>query len=616
MLVLAETVLGTRSRARRGTAALATVGKVARATRTGSTRSRSASPPGSTPAGRPRPTCARSSHAVRRPRRAAAPSPRSPGPPRPASTRALRDRLADVLGGRSAAPCCPPAPATTPASSPRPASRRRCCSCATRPASPTRRPSTPSADDCLAGVDALAAVLADLAVTPVTGYWCEHAWLPTAPRPACASTVDDGRFAAVDGRRRAAAGRRAAARRCAARLRQRAQPRLPPRAARPHPRRAAAPSGPGGSRCTPSPSGSTRTPTSRSPGPPTPRWRWPGSPRRRVPLPAPRPGGRPYADPNAMGDALSQAAAEAGVRLTLLDTCYLGRRAGRHGHPPLDPVQHRFGDGDAAALGRAGRPAAGRRRAAHRRRDPLGAGRAGRPAARGSPAAAPGRPLHVHLSEQPAENEACLAYYGCTPDRAARRARRARAAHHGGARHPPDRRRHRAARRDRHRRLLLPDAPSATWPTASARPGALRDAGSPAVPRQRPARGRSTCSRRRARSSCTSGWPAGRARPIHPGRAGRRAHRATGTPALGWPDAGRIAAGRGPTWSPCASTARVRPAADRRRQVVLAATRRRRRHGGRRRRAVVTDGRAPARRRRHAAGAARSSPSGAGHDRA
>jgi formiminoglutamate deiminase len=29
--------------------------------------------------------------------------------------------------------------------------------------------------------------------------------------------------------------------------------------------------------------------------------------------------------------------------------------------------------------------------------------------------AAAGRPLHVHLSEQPAENEACERFYGCTP---------------------------------------------------------------------------------------------------------------------------------------------------------------------------------------------------------
>ncbi|NHW87894.1 formimidoylglutamate deiminase, partial [Escherichia coli] len=33
------------------------------------------------------------------------------------------------------------------------------------------------------------------------------------------------------------------------------------------------------------------------------------------------PGGRPYADPNAMGAALVEAAAQAGIRLTLLDAC-------------------------------------------------------------------------------------------------------------------------------------------------------------------------------------------------------------------------------------------------------------------------------------------------------
>src|SRR5690606_23003891 len=35
------------------------------------------------------------------------------------------------------------------------------------------------------------------------------------------------------------------------------------------------------------------------------------------------PGGVPYDDPNAMGQALVEAAARAGVRLTLLDTLYL-----------------------------------------------------------------------------------------------------------------------------------------------------------------------------------------------------------------------------------------------------------------------------------------------------
>jgi hypothetical protein len=42
-----------------------------------------------------------------------------------------------------------------------------------------------------------------------------------------------------------------------------------------------------------------------------------------------QPGGHPYADPNAMGRALVQAAAEAGLRITLLDTCYLTGRPGR-----------------------------------------------------------------------------------------------------------------------------------------------------------------------------------------------------------------------------------------------------------------------------------------------
>src|SRR4051794_39106243 len=36
-----------------------------------------------------------------------------------------------------------------------------------------------------------------------------------------------------------------------------------------------------------------------------------------------RPDGRPYADPNAMGAALMAAAGEVGIRITLLDTCYL-----------------------------------------------------------------------------------------------------------------------------------------------------------------------------------------------------------------------------------------------------------------------------------------------------
>src|SRR6186713_1731073 len=48
------------------------------------------------------------------------------------------------------------------------------------------------------------------------------------------------------------------------------------------------------------------------------------------------PGGGRYADPNAMAEALVQAAADAGVRLTLLDACYLAGGLEGTGHLPLD----------------------------------------------------------------------------------------------------------------------------------------------------------------------------------------------------------------------------------------------------------------------------------------
>src|SRR5690606_29270426 len=53
------------------------------------------------------------------------------------------------------------------------------------------------------------------------------------------------------------------------------------------------------------------------------------------------PGGRPYTDPNAMGHALIAAAAEAGIRITLLDALYLEGGFGE----PLEGAQRRFGDG-------------------------------------------------------------------------------------------------------------------------------------------------------------------------------------------------------------------------------------------------------------------------------
>jgi formiminoglutamate deiminase len=126
------------------------------------------------------------------------------------------------------------------------------------------------------------------------------------------------------------------------------------------------------------------------------------------------PDGQPYADPNAMGEALRQAAADAGVRLTLLDACYLAGGLDATGHRPLDDVQRRFSDGDADAW--AARVAALREDANTRVGTAIHSVRAvPREAFDTARHAAPGRPLHVHLSEQVAENEACRQHYGVTP---------------------------------------------------------------------------------------------------------------------------------------------------------------------------------------------------------
>jgi len=125
------------------------------------------------------------------------------------------------------------------------------------------------------------------------------------------------------------------------------------------------------------------------------------------------PAGRPYADPNAMGEALAEAAGRAGIRLTLIDTCYL--RAGLDGRP-LAGAQVRFGDGDAGAW--AERAGALRERPGLRVAAGIHSVRAVDEAAMATVAAwAAGRDaaLHLHLSEQRAENEACLAATGRTP---------------------------------------------------------------------------------------------------------------------------------------------------------------------------------------------------------
>jgi formiminoglutamate deiminase len=115
-------------------------------------------------------------------------------------------------------------------------------------------------------------------------------------------------------------------------------------------------------------------------------------------------GGRPFADPNAFGAAVMQAAAEVGIRLTLLDACYLEGGLDRFRDASADAWAARV---EALAEGPQVRVGA----AIHSVRavDPAGA------AMVAGWAAARGRPLHAHVSEQPRENEECLARHGATP---------------------------------------------------------------------------------------------------------------------------------------------------------------------------------------------------------
>jgi formiminoglutamate deiminase len=122
-------------------------------------------------------------------------------------------------------------------------------------------------------------------------------------------------------------------------------------------------------------------------------------------------GGTPYDDPNAMGAAVMQAASEAGVRVTLLDACYLD------GGIEPDPIQQRFFDPDVEAwiervyqLAPAGpRVRVGAAIHSIRAVQPEAAAEVARWAAERE------LPLHAHVSEQLAENAASREVYGATP---------------------------------------------------------------------------------------------------------------------------------------------------------------------------------------------------------
>lgn len=127
------------------------------------------------------------------------------------------------------------------------------------------------------------------------------------------------------------------------------------------------------------------------------------------------PGGIPYADRHAMAEAVISAAWEVGLRICLLDTCYL--RAGFMGEDLAD-AQRRFAHPNAEtwaagvtelAARYEGNPAVVIGTAIHSVRAVDEASLAT------VVAALPEAPLHVHVSEQPAENTACLAATGRTP---------------------------------------------------------------------------------------------------------------------------------------------------------------------------------------------------------
>ncbi len=259
------------------------------------------------------------------------------------------------------------------------------------------------------------------------------------------------------------------------------------------------------------------------------------------------PEGKPYSDPNEVGRVLIAAAAAAGLRITLLDACYLAGGCLPGGETvPLSGVQLRFGDGSAAAwaerVSGLGCDARG-----------MVAPHAHLGAAIHSIRAVPpdqvpevmawshahAAPVHAHLSEQPLENAECRAAFGATP---------AEVLYEAGAIGPRSTMVHATHLTDRDiltwlgvgSQLVCGQARSteadprstALWPR---RPRSL-----PPDRRSRLAAtgtASSTWLRRPAGLSCRSGWwPV--ARSLHPGRPWPWPRRAAGHACLGWSDAG------------------------------------------------------------------------------
>ncbi len=314
--------------------------------------------------------------------------------PHPRSTAGRSTRILDRLHGvrrpscattwptsSAARPCWRPARVTTPASSPRRASGRRCCSSATPPAISHSPAEFAERDDCQAGV-------ARAADRGRSSWRRDRVLRGAGPGCPTASPARSGSPSTRGGsprwrRRRPRCPRTSSCRASCC-------PASPTPTATPSTARcgagrttAAAPSGPGARPCTPWPRGSIRTTTSSWPAPSSARWRWPASPASASSTTSTTTRRHALRRPERHGRGLVQAAAEAGIRITLLDTCYLSGGLGEDGPLPLSAEQRRFSDGTAAAWARRFAQLTDRRPRSHRGRDPLGAGRAPRGAARG-----------------------------------------------------------------------------------------------------------------------------------------------------------------------------------------------------------------------------------------
>ncbi|HEX3968068.1 MAG TPA: amidohydrolase family protein, partial [Edaphobacter sp.] len=127
------------------------------------------------------------------------------------------------------------------------------------------------------------------------------------------------------------------------------------------------------------------------------------------------PDGEPYDDPNLLSKQVIAAAKSVGIRIVLLRTAYL-----RSGYElPRDPGQIRFFESRDAFLENVGALAAGCQNPAEARAGVAPHSIRAVPLSDLKAVAEWSRenrlPLHMHVSEQVAENTACLREYGATP---------------------------------------------------------------------------------------------------------------------------------------------------------------------------------------------------------